>query len=127
VVEVEWLIPWINPKARHLVNLVTPPDIFLPIRPGQVDAAKRNQKAGSVLPAFSRQPRVDPIHIFGEQRFEAARPGLDEAVLLELCDQRFRIAILQCPKRPVEEIYVGVDDSAHRRIGGVGGRRLRRE
>ena len=80
-----------------------------------------------MLPAFGRQPRVDSVHTFREQRFEAAGPGLDDAVLPELRDQCFRIAILQGAKGPVEEIYVGVDDSGHRRIGGAGGRSLRRE
>src|SRR6185369_11304664 len=130
MIQIEWLIAGINPKARHFVNFVTAANIFLPVRPGQVDAAKRSQKARSVLPAFSRQPRVDPIHIFREQRLETPGPSLDDPMLLELRDQSFRVAILQGAKWPVEQIYVGVDDPG--RLAGSGnrsfaGRRLCRQ
>src|SRR4030095_4177372 len=99
----EWLVAGINSKTRHFVNLVTAPDVFLPIRPGQVDAAKRDQKARSMLPAFGRQTRIDSTHIFGEQRLKTPGPGFDDPVFLELRDQGFRIAILQGAKWPVEQ------------------------
>src|SRR5262249_16278446 len=59
MVEIERLITGINPKAGHPVDLVTSPDILLPIRPSQIDAAKGNQKTGPVLATFSREPCVD--------------------------------------------------------------------
>src|SRR6266571_8815437 len=111
MVQIEWLIAGINPNPRHFVNLVTAPDILLPIRPGQVDAAKRNQKARPMLQAFRRQARIDPTHIFGEQRLETAGPSLDHPMLLELCYQGPGVAVFQRAERPTEKIYIGVDDS----------------
>src|SRR4030095_14177645 len=118
MVQVEWLIAGIDPKARHFLNLVTAPNVLLPIGPGQVNAAKRNQKAGSVLAALGRQPSIAAIHVVREQRLETTSPGLDDSMLLELRDQGFRVAILQCAKWPVEEIDIGIDDS--RDPGGSG-------
>src|SRR5207302_11453740 len=111
MVQIEWLIAGINPNARHLVNLMTAPDVLLPIRPGQVDATKRNQKARSMLQAFGRKARIDPIHIFGEQRLETAGPSLDDPMLLELCYQGLGVAVFQRAERPTEKIHIGVDDS----------------
>ena len=111
MVQIEWLIAGINPNARHFVNFVTAPNILLPIRPGQVDAAKRNQKTRSMLQAFGRQARIDPTHIFGEQRLETAGPSLDDPMLLELCHQRLGVAVFQRAERPTEKIHIGVDDS----------------
>jgi hypothetical protein len=118
MVQIEWLIAGINPKTRHFVILVTAPNIFLPIRPGQVDAAKRNQKAGTMLAAFGRQTRIDSTHIFGEQRLETPGPGLDDPVPLELCDQSFCMAVLQRAKWPVEQIDIRVDDARGRAMSG---------
>ena len=129
MVEIEWLIAWINPNAGHFVDLVTAPDILLPIRPRQIDAAKRNQKARALCPAFVRQPRIDPAHILGEQRFETPGPSLDDPVFLELGNQGLRVAVFQRAERPVEQIHIGVDDpkglggADHR---GVASRSLRR-
>ena len=36
---IERLVAGINPDARHLVNFVTAPQIFLPVGPGEIDAA----------------------------------------------------------------------------------------
>src|SRR6266545_7742325 len=120
MVQIKWLIAGINPNARHFVNLVTAPYVLLPIRPGQVDAAKRNQKARPMLQAFGRQARIDPIHIFGEQRLETAGPSLDDPMLLELCYQGLGVAVFQRAERPTEKIHIGVDES--RRPGGAGAR-----
>src|ERR1051325_9157097 len=109
--ESEGLIAGIDSKAGHSVDFITATHVLFPIRQGQVDAAKRNQKARPLLPAFGCQSRVDPMHIFGEQRLETASPGLDDPMLLELRDESVRIAVLQCAKWPIEEIHVGVDDS----------------
>src|SRR5436309_14157025 len=107
MVQVEWLIAGINPNARHFVNLVTAPDILLPIRPGQVDAAKRNQKTRSMLQTFGRQARIDPTHIFGEQRLETTGPSLDDPMFLELGNQGLRVAVFQRAERPTEKIHIG--------------------
>src|SRR5207302_6363150 len=120
MVQIEWLIAGINPTARHLVSLMTAPDVLLPIRPGQVDATKRNQKARSMLQAFGRQARIDPIPIFGEQRLETAGPSLDDPMFLEFCYQGLGVAVFQRAERPVEQIHIGVDDSRGR--GGADGR-----
>src|SRR5438876_7874008 len=117
MVQIKWLIAGINPKARHFVNLVTAADILLPIRPSQIDAAKRNQKAWPMLDAFGRQAHIDPIHIFGEQRLETAGPSLDDPMLLELCYQGLGVAVFQRAERPTEKIHIGVDDS--RGLGGA--------
>src|SRR5437660_2706248 len=117
MVEIERLIAGINPNARHFVNLVTAPDILLPIRPRQVDAAKRNQKTRRMLQALGRQTRIDPTQIFGEQRLETASPGLDDPMFLELCCQGLRVAVFQRAERPTEKIHIGVDDS--RGLGGA--------
>src|SRR5262245_9289441 len=128
MVEIERLIAGINPNARHFVNFVTAPHVFVPIRPGQIDAAKGNQKTSSMLPTFGPQARVDPIHIFGEERFETSSPRLDDTVLLELRDQSFRVTILQGAKRPVEQIHVGIDDSdGGSGNSGAASRSLRRQ
>src|SRR5439155_1086726 len=92
--------------------------IHLPIRPGQVDTAKRNQNAVPMLMAFGRQARIDPTHIFGEQRLETAGPSLDDPMLLELCYQGLGVAVFQRAERPTEKIHIGVDDS--RSLGGSG-------
>ncbi len=117
MVQIKWLIAGINPNSRHPVNLVTAPHILEPIRPGEVDASKRNQKAGSMLQAFGRQARIDPTHIFGEQRLETARPSFNDPVLFELRDQGPGVAVFQRAERPTEKIDIGVDDSR-----GLGGR-----
>src|SRR5438094_10469636 len=105
MVEIEWLIAGINPNARHFVNLVTAPDILLPIRPGEVDAAKRNQKARSMSQAFGRQARIDSTHIFEEQRLETAGPSLDNPTLLELSYQGMGVAVFQRVESPTEKIH----------------------
>jgi hypothetical protein len=64
MVQIEWLITGIDSKARHFVNLVTAANVLLPIRPGQVNAAKRNQEAGSVLPAFDASRALTPFMSF---------------------------------------------------------------
>src|SRR5262245_13864315 len=64
MVKVKWLVTRINPEAWHSVHLVTTANIFLPVRPREIDAAKRNQKIRPMLPAFGSQPRVDPIDVF---------------------------------------------------------------
>src|SRR5258705_94577 len=111
MVQIEWLIAGINSNARHFVDFVTTTDVLLPIRPGQIDAAKRNQKTWRLRPAFVSETRIDAVHIFGEQRLETAGPRLDDPMFLELCDQCLRVAVLQSSERPVEEIYICVDDS----------------
>ena len=111
MVQIEWLIARIDSNARHFMNLVAAPDVLLPIRPGKVDAPKRNQKAWAMLIAFGRQARIDPIHILGEERLETAGPGLDDPMLLELCYQGLGVAVFQRAERPTEKIHIGVDDS----------------
>src|SRR6266487_6857884 len=118
MVQIEWLIAGINPNARHFVNLVTAPDILLPIRPGQVDAPKRNQKPSTLLHAFGCQTRIDPTHIFVEQRLETSGPSLDDPMFLELCHQGLGVAVFQRAERPTEKIHIGVDES--RSLGGSG-------
>src|SRR5262245_57024434 len=109
--EIERLIAGINPKARHFVDFLTTTNILFPIRPRQVNATERNQEACRMRPAFVCQPRINSVHVFGEERLETPCPGLNDPVLLELCDEGLRVAVLQHSERPVEEIYVCVDDS----------------
>jgi len=80
-----------------------------------------------MLPAFGGQARIDSAHIFGEQRLETPGPGFDDAMLLELGDQSFRMAILQCAKWPVEQVHVRVDDAEGPDERGVASRSLRRQ
>ena len=82
MVQIEWLIARINPNASHFVNLVTAPKVFLPIRPGQIDAAKGNQKPPPMLPAFRGQARIDSAHIFGEERCDTPGPSFDDTMRL---------------------------------------------
>ena len=61
VAQIKWLIAGIDANGRHCVILMTPPDILLPIRPGQIDAAERNQEIGSVFSAFPAKRALTPF------------------------------------------------------------------
>lgn len=49
MVEIERLIAGIHPNAWHFVNFVTAPEIFLPIRPGQVEEYRSGFRARQLL------------------------------------------------------------------------------
>ena len=97
MVEIEWLIAGIDPNAWHPVNLVASPDILLPIRPGQIDAAKGNQEPPpmpSIPPPTQVAPSAEHLRQIAVARQMNATS--DEALVRVLAQQ------WACPVYPLD-------------------------
>src|ERR1044071_2720053 len=74
--------------------------VFLPIRPGQIHTAKRQQESWRFCSTFLGQPCVDSAHVFGKQCLKAAGPSLHDSVSSELGHQGRGVTVLKRPERP---------------------------
>src|SRR3954470_477469 len=83
VSEVEGLVARIDAKAGHLEHFVAAANVFLPVGPGEVDSAEGNQEAAALFAAGAGPALVDAVDVFSEEGFEAAGPGLGDAMFPE--------------------------------------------
>jgi len=86
-------------------------NVFLPVGPGEVDSAEGDQEAAAMFAAGAGEALVDAVDVFGEEGFEAAGPGLGDAMFPEFFYERWGVAIFEGAKGPIEQVDVGVDDS----------------
>ena len=68
------------------------------------------EHAVAVRPALLGQAAVDRVELLVEHGLEAAGPGLRDAVLAQLGDQRLGPGVLQLAERPLKQVDVAVDD-----------------
>jgi hypothetical protein len=111
VSEVEGLVARIDAKAGHLEYFVAAANVLLPVGPGEVDGAEGHQEAAAVFAAGAGETFVDAVDVFGEEGFEAAGPGLGDAMFPEFFYEGGGVAIFESAKRPIEKGDVGIDDS----------------
>jgi len=91
------------------MDLLASPQIFFPSRGVRIYAAKWNQIASPVLAAGSGKPLVHPTHIAIEQSLKAASPSLFDASGLQLQHECIRVIRWKTPKRPLEQMHIGVN------------------
>src|SRR5262249_51600965 len=86
------------------------PQVLLPVRPGRVDAAERDEQPVALLATLVGQPAVGRVRLLVQYGLEAAGPGPADPVPAQLAHEFLGAVVLQGAEGPAEQMHVAIDE-----------------